>query len=63
MSGGKKLLLFGGRIGTDDEITENFSSIGEFLLRKLELADDKVILVRETHSFGILLYNCEFKII
>lgn len=41
----KQLLLFGGQVGDYSEITEGFDSLGECLLRKLELADDKVILV------------------
>lgn len=41
----KQLLLFGGRLGDNSEITEDFDSLGECLLRKLELADGKVILV------------------
>lgn len=40
-------VLYGGFVGTDDELCENTQSLGEFLLKKFQAAGDNVQLVIE----------------
>lgn len=38
-------ILYGGSEGIDSEICENCKSLGEFLLKKFQEADDNILLV------------------
>lgn len=42
-------ILYGGDVGTDDEVRENCNSFGEFLLKTYRRGGDKVILVGREH--------------
>lgn len=42
----EKNILYGGDLGSENEICGNVGSLGEFLLKKFQDGGDKVILVR-----------------
>lgn len=40
-----KNILYGGSLGTDEELCENKRSLGEIMLSKLDEADKNIVLV------------------